>query len=225
MGILDKIAKKAEQLTSGKAEELSAMVVDTIKKGKIDKQGLKDKAVELLSSSARIQPAPAAPNMEHHNNGVVKVTEETTAAQDAAFVDSLMNVKAPVAATPLQTGQAAMEAVGSLMTMSHEVMKFTEVQKTKRTQINADKEVVLAHIEATSRLLADYLQKTHDERSSVFQKQFEVIDHALKSGDIQELALTLNAMNDLAKSSPFKNLADVGQVQNMLQDDSTEFDF
>ncbi len=162
---------------------------------------------------------------ERRDNGVVVVTEETTEEQDKAFIDSLMKVKAPKAATPLQTGQAALEAVNSLWTMSNEVMKFTEVQKTKRTQINAEKEVALARIEATSKLLEDYLQKTHDERSEIFKKQFEVIDHALKSGNVQELALTLNAMNDLAKSSPFKNLADVGQVQNLLQAEDTEFDF
>ncbi len=164
-------------------------------------------------------------DFERLDNGVVVVTEETTEEQDEAFVDSLMSVKAPTAASPLQTGQAAMEAVSNLVSMSNEVMKFTEVQKTKRTQINAEKEVALARINSTSQLLKDYLQKTHDERSSIFQKQFEVIDHALQSGNVQELALTLNAMNDLAKSSPFKDLANIGQVQNMLQDDSTEFDF
>lgn len=42
--------------------------------------------------------------------------------------------------------------------------------------------------------------------------------------DTQTLALTLNAMNDLAKSSPFKDLANLGTVQTILADPDAELD-
>ena len=54
-------------------------------------------------------------------------------------------------------------------------------------------------------------------------KQFEVIDQALAKGDNTMLSAGLTAINELAASSPFKALADINSVQQMLTDDS-EFD-
>ena len=69
-------------------------------------------------------------------------------------------------------------------------------------------------------VLKDYLEKSFDERSSIFLKQFEVVDKALATGDNAMLSMGLNAINELAASSPFKELANINSVQQMLTDDS-----
>lgn len=51
-------------------------------------------------------------------------------------------------------------------------------------------------------------------------KQFEVVDKALATGDNAMLSMGLNAINELAASSPFKELANINSVQQMLTDDS-----
>ena len=54
---------------------------------------------------------------------------------------------------------------------------------------------------------------------------FEVVDSALINGDTAMLSAGLNAINELAASSPFKALADFNSVQQMLlTDNETEFD-
>lgn len=117
-----------------------------------------------------------------------------------------------------------LDAFKTITNMAGEVMKFEELQETKRREIEAWKEENILKIKETSRIIELYLRQTHDERMKIFQGYFEVIDRALSSGDTQTLALTLNAMNDLAKSSPFKDLANLGTVQTILADPDAELD-
>ena len=72
-------------------------------------------------------------------------------------------------------------------------------------------------------ILKQYLEKSFDERSAIFMKQFEVVDQALAKGDNTMLSARLTAINELAASNPFKALADINSVQQMLTDDS-EYD-
>ena len=47
---------------------------------------------------------------------------------------------------------------------------------------------------------------------------------ALMTGNTEELAISLQSINDLAKSSPFKALADIGNVQRALTQEGSTFD-
>ena len=62
------------------------------------------------------------------------------------------------------------------------------------------------------------------ERRYLFEQQFKVVDHALMTGNTEELAISLQSINDLAKSSPFKALADIGNVQRALTQEGSTFD-
>lgn len=72
------------------------------------------------------------------------------------------------------------------------------------------RDTAIAQINAMKECVQTYLEKTFDERSAIFAKQFEVVDAALLSGNNEMLASSLNSINALAASSPFKNLADNG---------------
>lgn len=108
--------------------------------------------------------------------------------------------------------------------VAQDTIKYAEEQETKREEIRAMRDTAIAQINAMKECVQTYLEKTFDERSAIFAKQFEVVDSALLSGDNEMLASGLNSINALAASSPFKNLADVTVVQKSLTSSDTEWD-
>ena len=89
-----------------------------------------------------------------------------------------------------------------------------EQEVTRRQSIQANREIILT-----------YLELSFDERETNFKKLFEVLDGAIEKDNIQVIAGTLNAITDLAKSSPFKDLANLSQVRQLTQDPNATFDF
>lgn len=99
-----------------------------------------------------------------------------------------------------------------------EYLTIAEQERTKRRDIEAWEKVTLADIKAKRDLLMDYLDRSFDERSKNFKLLFQTVDSALSSGDNQQLALTLHAITELAKSSPFQALSDLSKVKAALND-------
>lgn len=98
-----------------------------------------------------------------------------------------------------------------------------EANQTERERIQKDKETALAQIEATKAVLMTYLNRSFDERASIFKKDFEAIDAAIANNNMEALALMLQSVNTLAAQSPFKALVDLAQVkQNFLTSDEIE---
>ena len=58
----------------------------------------------------------------------------------------------------------------------------------------------------------------------IFSKEFEWVDRALDEGNTELLALHLGHITELAKSSPFKALADIGNVKKQLTNKDAVFD-
>lgn len=149
------------------------------------------------------------------------VKEDMTAEEDEQFVNYVFNNTQ----LDFSSSQAAAESFEKFITIAGEVAKFTELQETKRTQIRSNADVAIKKVEAMREILQEYLTKSFDERSAIFAKHFEVVDSALINGDTAMLSAGLNAINELAASSPFKALADFNSVQQMLlTDNETEFD-
>ena len=149
------------------------------------------------------------------------VKEDMTAEEDEQFVNNVFDNTQ----LDFSSSQAAAESFEKFITIAGEVAKFTELQETKRTQIRSNADVAIKKVEAMREVLQEYLTKSFDERSAIFAKHFEVVDSALINGDTAMLSAGLNAINELAASSPFKALADFNSVQQMLlTDNETEFD-
>lgn len=149
------------------------------------------------------------------------VKEDMTAEEDEQFVNYVFDNTQ----LDFSSSQAAAESFEKFITIAGEVAKFTELQETKRTQIRSNADVAIKKVEAMREVLQKYLTKSFDERSAIFAKHFEVVDSALINGDTAMLSAGLNAINELAASSPFKALADFNSVQQMLlTDNETEFD-
>jgi len=145
--------------------------------------------------------------------------------EDDKFVDSITSDVLVSGIKSIATPAEALTMIDDLVKMTGEVEKFREAQKTKRTAIEAEKDVALARLQAQKELLLEYLDKTFDERKLNFQKYFDVIDDALVKGNTKQLAMGLNSINELAQSSPFKDLANIDQVGKALEDKNYEWDF
>lgn len=167
-------------------------------------------------------------------NTQVETIEETEVTEDISCVkggmtaeedEQFVNYVFDNTQLDFSSSQAAAESFEKFITIAGEVAKFTELQETKRTQIRSNADVAIKKVEAMREVLQEYLTKSFDERSAIFAKHFEVVDSALINGDTAMLSAGLNAINELAASSPFKALADFNSVQQMLlTDNETEFD-
>lgn len=124
----------------------------------------------------------------------------------------------------LHNPEEVLGALCKLQSIANETIKYAEEQETKRVEINAKKDIAIEKIKAIESCIKDYLEKTFDGRRSIFEKQFECVDAALKTGNLELLAVSLNSINSLAAQSPFKALADVAAVQKNLLDTNTEWD-
>ena len=154
--------------------------------------------------------------------------EEAEILEDDDFFHSSMDKLSESLAKAAEKGftdpQAVTGALTALVEVATDTVKYVAEQETKQEEIRAKRDVAIAQINATSACIKEYLEKTFDERSAIFAKQFECVDVALREGNTEMLALTLNSINSLAASSPFKNLADINQVQEALSDGGTEWD-
>ena len=106
-----------------------------------------------------------------------------------------------------------------------EYAKIAQEEKTKRREIEAWEKTTLAEIAAKREILISYLDRAFDERQENFQNLFERADRAMESGNIKQLALLLNSITELAKTSPFKDLVNTSTVRAALNDPDHVWEF
>ncbi|MBN3871740.1 hypothetical protein [Nostoc sp. JL33] len=104
-------------------------------------------------------------------------------------------------------------------------LKVAEQEQTKRRDIEAWEKQTITKIKAQRELLMAYLDRSFDERAENFRALFSVVDNAIASGNNDQLALTLNSITEIAKSSPFKDLANLASVRAALDDPDHEWTF
>ena len=149
---------------------------------------------------------------------------EADSAEGDHYFEDMMGTLSSAAAEGIKSPEAAMQALGVLADAAQETIKYVAEQETKRVEIVAKRDAAIAKINAVSNLIKEYLDKTFDERKAIFTKQFECVDAALQAGNTEMLAVSLNSINELAASSPFKQLADIASVQKGLESADTEWD-
>ena len=158
---------------------------------------------------------------------LVDEVEETSDYEAGSFEHSmqkLSGVLVDAAVDGFKNPETVAKALGALVEVAVDTVHFVSEQETKREEIRAKRDIAIEKINKTSELIRIYLDKTFDERKDIFNKQFEVVDEALRTSNTQMLSLGLNSINQLASQSPFKNLADINQVQAALMDENTEWD-
>ncbi len=117
------------------------------------------------------------------------------------------------------------ECLQEMMTAYTDYLIIAEEEKTKRREIDAWEKETITKINAQRDLLMAYLDKSFDERAENFRSLFAVVDSAITSGNNEQLALALNSITEIAKSSPFKDLANLTSVRAALNDPNHEWTF
>lgn len=102
--------------------------------------------------------------------------------------------------------------------------KIAKEEETKRQRISAEERMVIHQINAQRDILMTYLERSFDERRENFQQLFGVLDRAIDTGDTANVAATLGSIVELAQSSPFKDIASVQAVRNVLADQNSEYE-
>ena len=70
-----------------------------------------------------------------------------------------------------------------------------------------------------------YLDHSFDERADNFRSLFRLVEQAIAVGNNVQLALALHSITEIAKSSPFKELANLASVRAALDDPDHEWTF
>ena len=130
-------------------------------------------------------------------------------------------VKSIAAGNPAEAAQV----LKRFIEVAGEVAKFTEQQKTERKEIEAKRDINISRIQAQKEIIMVYLEKSFDERKENFSKLFQVIDHAIANNNMQQLAMGLDSINQLAASSPFKALATLESTKEAINDKNHIWDF
>jgi hypothetical protein len=222
----DKATDLMAELADEAAEKTGDFVRESIGRG--TKQFISKPAKasgEKLQNADDIRSSKQETDYEKKQPEIQKVKDSMTDEEDDKFIDGISTEMAQTGLKGILSPSDALAVVDNIVQIAGEVEKFREVQKTKRAAIEAEKQVVITRLNAQKKLLIKYLDETFDERKENFKKLFDVIDDALAKENIQQLAMGLSSVTELAKSSPFKDLADIEQVGKALEDKNHEWDF
>lgn len=191
-------------------------------------QGLVEKSSEIISKTQQIVSSVQktfTTNEETNNIGIAKEKTATLGLPEKDEKESLVStaIDLAVVGVGLKSSTEVVAVIDNMMRQANETIRFCEEQKTIRTEIKAQAEVEIGKINAMANLVRDYLVRSFDERAGIFDSYFSVLDHALEEGDNMLVAQTLQSINSLATSSPFKDLADINKVTEQLSA-GTEWD-
>ena len=125
----------------------------------------------------------------------------------------------------LGAGADASQCLRAIVEAYTEYKIVAEEERTKRRGIEAWEKTTIAQIQAQREALIKYLELSFDERSQNFRFLFEKVDRAITHGDNSQLNLALHSITEIAKSSPFKDLADLASVKAALDDPDYEWKF
>ena len=199
-----------------KIQELASQVPDIISKGQqvigtvqsvVETIRAKDTTPKtILSAESKTQPAYKEEEDMLQEDEIMESEYKESESLELA-ITGVGYLKVPGDVTAM---------IGEMARQANETMRFCEEQKTIRTEIRANAAVEITKINAMADMVRDYLKRSFDERAGLFDNYFSVLDKALENGDNTLVAQTLQSINSLAASSPFKDLADLGKVSTML---------
>ena len=113
--------------------------------------------------------------------------------------------------------------VEGLRTVAECATRIAE-ERTKQEKLRADAQIRVAEIHALRDALMTYLERSFDERWENFRDLFKTLDQAMQKDDAQMAATILNAVVQLAESSPFKALSDVAATKKLLREKGTTWE-
>ncbi len=117
------------------------------------------------------------------------------------------------------------ECLQQIVSAYTEYKIIAEQEQSKRREIEAWEKEAIGKINAQRDLLMAYLNRSFDERAANFRCLFSAVDRAIEVNNNNQLALALDSITELAKSSPFKEIANLASVRSALDDPNYEWEF
>jgi hypothetical protein len=127
-----------------------------------------------------------------------------------------------------QGGLADAAAVGRLIEgvkAVAEAARVIAIQRMEQARIRASARAEVARVHAVRDVMLAYLDHSFDERRASFDALFVRLDTAMAQGNVEVVAKVLDAVVELAQSSPFKDLADASKAKVALQDKARSWEF
>ena len=121
-------------------------------------------------------------------------------------------------------GINAAEVVMQLVTAYTDWKKIAKEEGTKRHEISSEERKAIHQINVQRDLLMTHLERSFDERRENFRQFFDSLDRAIGKGDTVTVAATLASIVELAQSSPFKDIASVQAVREVIADQDTVYE-
>lgn len=100
----------------------------------------------------------------------------------------------------------AVELVETTIKCFTDYLMCREHEETARRGIAAQLEATLAQIEATKEKHKDIIERSFNERSSLYDKALKTIDHALELNDIEMLKVAYNFILNVYEKAPNINI-------------------
>jgi len=104
-------------------------------------------------------------------------------------------------------------------------VKEIEEQRTERTRITETARVQIEEIRARRDVMINFMDQTFAERRQNFRDLFERLDRAIESNNPENTRAVLDAIVDVAKTSPFAALRDAVSAQAALKDKNITWEF
>ncbi|MCX9157904.1 hypothetical protein OPU71_17405 [Niveibacterium sp. 24ML] len=101
------------------------------------------------------------------------------------------------------------DGVTNVFSQVTDYLQTAEVETTKRTEIAAKRDVAIEALQNQRTAFELLMKLTFQERAAVIQKQFDVLDRAMASGDVSTVKSALDGMVAVIQSSPFKSIQEM----------------
>lgn len=113
---------------------------------------------------------------------------------------------------PKPNPMQVMEGLKIVVEAHKENHRVTEIETTKRKQIQAYKEVELAKIKSQRKILEQYFEGIFSERKLMINGMFDALDKGIETNNLDLIQQCLGSVVAIAKESPLAG------VQNLLSD-------
>jgi hypothetical protein len=115
--------------------------------------------------------------------------------------------------------------VADIFRICADCVKEIEEQRTERTRITETARVQIEEIRARRDVMISFMAQTFAERSQEFRDLFQRLDRAMESNNPENTRAVLDAIVDVAKTSPFAALRDAVSAQAALKDKNITWEF
>ena len=150
------------------------------------------KLLKMLSKESPSNSTPSKRSEFVESNYSPTISEHMMPEEEDELID---NTRDKLCGRSLSSPAEVLSTIKAFTEAATDAVKFCEVQETKREEIRANRDARIKQLEVQRDIIINYLDRSFDERRYLFEKHFKIVDHALMTGNTEELTLSLQTIN------------------------------